>query len=268
MTLVEPKKLPQHVGVIMDGNGRWARSRGFHRSIGHAKGSSTVKPIIDAARSSCIKVLSLYCFSTENWSRPDDEIAVLMDLLRDYLIQEREELMRGNIKVFVLGQMERLPSSVREILESTLEETKNNTGMILNFCLSYGGRLELTEAIKKIAADVQAAKVSVEAIDETMIAGALYTAGMPDPDLIIRTSGEFRTSNFLLWQSAYSEYYITETMWPDFTPEEFGEALEWYSLRKRRFGHSDEVSAQARLRQGRLADMRNKNLSEEIENSP
>lgn len=250
----ESKKIPAHVGIIMDGNGRWARNRGFHRSIGHAKGSSIVKNIIETARLSGVQVLSLYCFSTENWSRSNDEIDVLMELLRDYLLQEREDLAKGNIKVNLFGQLSRLPATVQEVVNGTIEITRHNTGMVLNFCVSYGGRAELIEAIKKIADSVSTGETRTTEITEALISKNLYTAGLPDPDLIIRTSGEFRTSNFLLWQSAYAEFYVTDTLWPDFTEQEFHKALEWYSHRKRRFGHSDEKASNARLRQNRLIE--------------
>ncbi len=233
---------PKHVAIIMDGNGRWATAQGLPRSAGHIRGTSGVKEIIREADRLGVAYLTLYCFSTENWSRPADEISILMELLRDYLLSEKKELMENNIKLLALGQIERIPAPIREILEETIRDTSKNTGMILNFCISYGGRTEIADAIKKIAQKVQSGEISTEQIDENLVAQNLYTQGMPDPDLIIRTSGECRVSNFLLWQMAYSEIYLTETMWPEFGPADLQKAILEFGLRKRRFGRSDEFS--------------------------
>lgn len=239
---LDSKKMPGHVAIIMDGNGRWAKLRGWNRTLGHAYGTKRVKEIIREADRIGIKVLTLYAFSTENWSRPSGEIEALMQLLRDYLLKERQELLDHNIKLQALGQIERIPTEVREILEETIEITKANTGMILNFCLSYGGRTEIIQATQRLAQEVQAGRMQLHEIDERSFEKCLYTAGLPDPDLIIRTSGEFRISNFLLWQMAYSEIYITETAWPDFDPANLRAACEAFSQRKRRFGQTDEVT--------------------------
>lgn len=234
-------KLPRHVAIIMDGNGRWAKANGWHRSIGHVHGTGRVKEIIRAADKLGIKYLTLYAFSTENWKRPAGEIATLMEILRDYLLKERQELIDNNIKLNALGQIERIPVEVRSILEETMEVTAQNTGMVLNFCISYGGRAELVRAMQSLALDVQESRCALTDITEEAISNRLYTCGMPDPDLMIRTSGEYRLSNFLLWQSAYSEIYISDVAWPDFTPEHLKEACTAFSQRKRRFGMTDEM---------------------------
>lgn len=232
--------VPRHVAIIMDGNGRWAKTRGLHRSLGHAKGASIVKDIIRAADDLGVEVLTLYCFSTENWNRPSHEISILMDLLRDYLMQEQRSLIENNIKFNALGQIDRLPATVLEIVQQTIDVTAGNTGMVLNFCVSYGARAEIVRSVQTLAKEVAAGRLDPSAIDEKAIAQNLYTSGLPDPDLVIRTSGEFRISNFLLWQIAYAEIYITETHWPEFSANHLRAALESYAQRKRRFGHTDE----------------------------
>jgi undecaprenyl diphosphate synthase len=230
----------------MDGNGRWARTRGWHRTAGHARGTLRVKEIIREATHLGIEVLTLYCFSTENWTRPAGEISVLMELLKDYLLQEREELMSGKIRFRALGQIERLPAEVREIVEETIRVTSANEGMILNFCLSYGGRAEIIRAVQSLCREVSSGELELAQVDERQLSQRLYTAGLPDPDLIIRTSGEFRVSNFLLWQLAYAELYVTETLWPDFEPSHLRAAVESYSRRKRRYGFTDEQDEKQR----------------------
>ena len=241
VTSLRAAQIPRHVAIIMDGNGRWAKERGWHRSAGHIKGTSKVKEIIREADRLGVSFLTLYAFSTENWGRPADEIAMLMELLRDYLLQERQELMDNNIRLQALGQIERIPREIRDILNETVEVTSKNTGMILNFCISYGGRADVVQAVQSIARDVEKGLLSIDKVTEQLISDRLYTSTMPDPDLIIRTSGEFRVSNFLIWQIAYSEFYITETLWPDFEPSHLLAACEAYSLRRRRFGRSDEL---------------------------
>ncbi|MEO5666887.1 MAG: isoprenyl transferase [Bdellovibrionota bacterium] len=238
---IDSKKLPRHVAIIMDGNGRWAKLRGWHRTMGHAYGTQRVKEIIREADRIGIKILTLYAFSTENWSRPSGEIEALMQLLRDYLLKERQELLDNNIKLQGIGQIERIPTEVRAILEETIEATSKNTGMLLNFCLSYGGRADIVQATQRIAREVAAGTLDIAQIDEKSFSKYLYTSGMPDPDLVIRTSGEFRISNFLLWQMAYSEIFVTDTSWPDFEPAHLKAACESYGLRKRRFGQTDEA---------------------------
>lgn len=238
---------PKHVAIIMDGNGRWAESRGLSRSAGHIRGTSTVKDIIREADKLGISVLSLYCFSTENWGRPEEEISILMGLLKDYLLQERDELVQNNIQLHALGQVDRIPKEIREILLGTMEATKHNTGMKLNFCISYGGRAEILRASQVIANEVREGRLQPGEINEEMFSKYLYTSHCGDPDLIIRTSGEFRISNFLLWQSAYTEFYFTETLWPDFTVHHLRAAIESYKQRKRRFGRSDEFEKPIQL---------------------
>jgi undecaprenyl diphosphate synthase len=234
------KVMPQHVAIIMDGNGRWAEQRGLSRSAGHARGTSSVKEIIREADRLGISFLTLYCFSTENWGRPVEEISILMGLLKDYLLQEKAELIENNIKLSAFGQTERIPTEIREILMDTIEATKNNTGMKLNFCISYGGRAEILAAAQKLAREVKVGMIEPHQITEDLFSKRLFTGGIPDPDLVIRTSGEFRISNFLLWQLAYAEFYVTETLWPDFQPSHLRAALESFAQRKRRFGRSDE----------------------------
>jgi undecaprenyl diphosphate synthase len=234
-------RVPKHVAIIMDGNGRWAKAQGWQRSIGHAYGSSKVKEVVREADRLGVRVLTLYAFSTENWKRPAGEIAVLMDLLKDYLLRERQELMDNNIRLRALGQVDRIPQEVREILDETIRVTAPNTGMILNFCISYGGRAEIARAAQALCREVAAGRLNPDDVTEEALEAQLYTAGLPDPDLVIRTSGEFRISNFLLWQLAYAEIYVTDTPWPEFEPESLRKAIEIYIGRKRRFGMTDEV---------------------------
>ncbi len=234
-------RIPKHVAIIMDGNGRWARSRGWHRSFGHIQGSARVRDIVQEASDLGISVLTLYAFSTENWSRPAEEIDALMHLLEDYLKKEKESLLKNNVRLAALGQIERLPTRIREILALTIDALKDNTGLILNFCISYGGRAEIVRAVQALTREVQEGRLQLSEISEDAISHRLYTGGLPDPDLTIRTSGEFRISNFLLWQSAYTEFYITDVLWPDFEPQHLRAAVEAYSQRKRRFGSTDEA---------------------------
>jgi len=220
----------------MDGNGRWAKKKLMNRVRGHEQGSDTVRSIVTASREIGIKILTLYAFSTENWARPESEVKALMALLKKFIVAEREDLQKNNIRLNMIGQRDKLPPDVRRELDKTLELTGNNEAMTLNLALSYGSREELTRAVRKIAAKLASKQLSPEEITEEVISAHLYTSGMPDPDLIIRTSGEYRLSNFLLWQAAYSELYITDTLWPDFTREEFVEILKNYQTRDRRFG--------------------------------
>ncbi len=232
--------LPNHIGIIMDGNGRWAVRRGLPRSSGHIRGTSNVKEVIRTADKMGVKFLTLYCFSTENWNRPPEEIEILMELLKDYLIGEKQELLDNNIRLQALGQISRLPLEVLKILNATIEETSKNTGMILSFCISYGARDEIVQAAKTLAVKHAQGKLDLKNFSEELFARHLFTHSMPEPDLIIRTSGEYRLSNFLLWQSAYSEIYVTETLWPDFQPQDLVLACESFAQRRRRFGRSDE----------------------------
>jgi undecaprenyl diphosphate synthase len=237
-------KVPKHVAIIMDGNGRWAKQRGWNRSAGHIKGTTRVKEIIREADRLGIGYLTLYAFSTENWGRPAEEISVLMELLRDYLISERQDLMDNQVRLQALGQVDRIPAEVREILQETIEATKGNTGLTLNFCISYGGRQEILQATQRLLQEALDQKLKPSDLSEELLTSKFYTHGMPDPDLLIRTSGEFRISNFLLWQAAYAELYITDTLWPDFEPQHLRAACEAYAQRKRRFGLSDESHQQ------------------------
>ena len=230
------KTLPAHVAIIMDGNGRWAKKKLMNRVRGHEQGSDTVRSIVTASRQIGIKILTLYAFSTENWARPESEVKALMALLKKFIVAEREDLQKNNIRLNMIGQREKLPPDVRRELDKTLELTGGNEAMTLNLALSYGSREELTRAMQKIAVKLASKQLNPGDITEDLISAHLYTSGMPDPDLIIRTSGEYRLSNFLLWQAAYSELYITDTLWPDFTREEFIEILKIYQTRDRRFG--------------------------------
>jgi undecaprenyl diphosphate synthase len=233
---IDSEKSPGHVAIIMDGNGRWAKKKLMNRVFGHEKGAETVREIITVCRELKIKILTLYAFSTENWSRPKKEVDTLMKLLKKFVKSEKKDLHDKGIRLNVIGQKERLPSDVQEELDSAIEKTKNNTAMILNLALSYGAREEITRAVRKIAHAATQGEILTEDINEEMVSKYFYTAGMPDPDLLIRTSGEMRISNFLLWQIAYSELHISETLWPDFTRDEFINILRDYQKRDRRFG--------------------------------
>jgi undecaprenyl diphosphate synthase len=228
--------LPKHIAIIMDGNGRWAEKRSLTRIAGHQRGIKRAIEVIRSCRQLGIEVLTLYAFSTENWNRPQKEIKTLMRLLKRFLISEGEELLRNNIRLNTIGSVEDLPKEVYGILNELMNSTKNNDGMVLNAALSYSGRSEIIYAIRKVACTIQEGALQPEEIDEKVFSSYLYTAGLPDPDLLIRTSGELRISNFLLWQLAYTELYITDTLWPDFTEKELMTALEDYQKRERRFG--------------------------------
>jgi undecaprenyl diphosphate synthase len=231
--------LPRHVAIIMDGNGRWAKKRLLNRVKGHEKGVDAVRTIVRTCRELRIEVLTLYAFSTENWQRPIGEINALMAMLKRFLDNEAPELLENNIRLGVIGQPQRLPAAVRETIDHVQAVTAGNDGMLLNLALSYGGRTEITEMVRTIASRVADGSLPLQAIDEAVVADHLYTRGVPDPDLMIRTSGEMRISNFLLWQLAYSEIYISDTLWPDFSREEFIEILKQYQTRDRRFGKVD-----------------------------
>jgi len=230
------EKIPSHVAIIMDGNGRWAKKRLMNRVMGHEKGSETVRSIVTAAREIGIGVLTLYAFSTENWARPKAEVKTLMHLLKRFLVSERDDLAAQDICLNILGQKHKLPIDVQKEADKTIELTRNNDGMVLNLALSYGSRQEIVDAVKALARGIKSNEIQPDEITEEMVSDHLYTAQMPDPDLIIRTSGEFRLSNFMMWQAAYSELYITQTLWPDFTKEEFEEILINFQKRDRRFG--------------------------------
>lgn len=228
--------LPEHIGIIMDGNGRWAQQRGLSRSAGHKEGAKNFKRISKYCNRIGIKYLTVYAFSTENWKRPSLEVKALMVLFKQYLKEAIEEFSIENMRLNFLGDTTVFPKDLRELIEETKELSKQQTGMVLNIAMNYGGRAEMTYAVKKIAEKVAAGSIRPEDITEEMISNHLDTAGQPDPDFIIRPSGEYRTSNFMLWQSAYSEYLFMDVLWPDFTPEHLELALDEYSCRNRRFG--------------------------------
>lgn len=229
-------RLPAHVAIIMDGNGRWAQKKLMNRVTGHEKGAETVRMVVKACRELGVKVLTLYAFSTENWQRPKIEVAALMTLLRKFLENETPEMYKNGIRLRAVGEIEMLPDSVLSPLKASIEKTKDNKGMILNLALSYGGRAELSRAVKKIVQDAKNGNIDPSAINDDLISGYLDTAGMPDPDMLLRTSGEKRISNFLLWQVAYAEMFFTDTLWPDFTRDEFVDILAEYQKRNRTYG--------------------------------
>jgi undecaprenyl diphosphate synthase len=234
------KKLPEHVAIIMDGNGRWANQRGKQRGMGHKKGASAVREIIEETADNGIKYLTLFTFSTENWSRPEDEVGILMRLLLSSLKKEFNRLNNNNIKLKSIGDLEGLPHLVREELNYVVEKTKDNTGLTLTLALNYGAKEELTNAMRTIANKVKNSIISPEKVDQSMINEHLYSHYLPAVDLLIRTSGEERISNFLLWHIAYAELYFTTTLWPDFSKEDLKKALINYGKRERRFGKTSE----------------------------
>ena len=234
------KKIPTHVAIIMDGNGRWAKKRNMPRVKGHYEGMQTVKKITKYASKLGIQYLTLYAFSTENWARPKEEVSYLMDLPEKMFMSFMPELMENNVKVEVIGVVEKLPENTRKAVENAIEQTKNNTGLKLIFALNYGSKDEIVTAVKRIAQGAANNEYKVEEIDEQLISDNLFTKDTPDPDLLIRTSGEQRISNFLLWQIAYSEFIFTKVAWPDFVEEEFYKALLEYQSRDRRFGGLNE----------------------------
>ena len=237
---IDRSKLPQHVAFIMDGNGRWAKKRGQIRLFGHNNGVKAVKEILNAAGNLGIKYVTVYAFSTENWSRPADEVSGIMNLLSRAIDDEIESMMKNGIRVSIIGEMERLPQKLREKVSNVIEMTKNNDKLDFVVALSYSGRWDIVEATKKIARDCADGKISPDDINSDLISKYLSTANIPDPELMIRTSGESRISNFLLYQLAYSELYFTDVLWPDFNKEELYKALISYQNRERRFGKTSE----------------------------
>jgi len=229
-------KMPRHVAIIMDGNGRWAQQRGLPRLEGHRNGSKGVRATLTEAAKLGVECLTLYSFSTENWKRPAEEVAGLMKLYEKHLIEERPTIMENNIKVRHIGYKEGLPEHVLRELNKSVEMSRNNTGMVLCLALNYSGRSEIVTAIKKIAADCIKGEITIDDIDESLVSDSLDTAGLPDPDLLIRTAGEMRISNYLLWQISYAELYVTDVYWPDFTKEVMHKAIKDYATRNRRFG--------------------------------
>ena len=229
-------KIPQHVAVIMDGNGRWARKQGYPRYRGHEEGVNRVEEITRAADRAGVRYLTLYAFSKENWKRPADEVGFLMSLLAQFLDSKMKIMMENNVIFKVIGEVNDLPSMIQKKLEDWIQKTKSNTGLTLNIAFSYSSRFEITRACKTLVQKAVEGKLKPSEVTEELVAAELYTAGLPDPDLLIRTSGEMRISNFLLWQLSYSELYVTETLWPDFHEKDFLDALSAYAQRDRRFG--------------------------------
>ncbi len=233
---IPSENLPRHVAIIMDGNGRWARQQGRSRSYGHIAGAEAVKPIIIEAVERRIEAVTLYSFSMENWKRPDNEVATLMELYAHHLAKERALIMDNNVRFMHFGRREGLPQGLLDELDEAMDYSKDNTGLTLALALNYGGRTEIADAIRRIAEAAQSGRLDPRQIDESTIDAHLYTAGLPDPDLLIRTAGERRLSNFLLWQISYAELWVTDTLWPDFTVEHFRDALHDFASRQRRFG--------------------------------
>jgi len=237
---LDKDRLPRHVAIIMDGNGRWAKQRGKSRIEGHRRGKTSVRVIVELSRKIGIRFLSLYAFSTENWLRPESEVHALMGLLEHYLVAEQAKMMRYGIRLLAVGDRSRLPESVRRTLEQVIDATRDNERMTVVLALSYSGRDEIVRMAQKLARAARDMRLDPEAIDERMISAQTDTPEVPDPDLLIRTSGEMRLSNFYLWQIAYSELYITPTLWPDFREQEYLQALSDFQRRRRRFGRTDE----------------------------
>jgi undecaprenyl diphosphate synthase len=237
---IKADRIPRHVAIIMDGNGRWAKRQGLARMFGHRQGVETVHRITEAAAELGISYMTLYAFSTENWNRPKEEVDALMALLVDTIAKETPTLMKNNIRLQAIGDLSRLPAMTREKFLTCIDDTRANTGLTLVIALSYSARWEMIVAMQQIAKEVQAGNLLVEDINEEVVGGYLTTHDMPDPDLLIRTSGELRISNFLLWQLAYSELYFTDCLWPEFTTEEFYRAIVDYQSRERRFGKTSE----------------------------
>jgi undecaprenyl diphosphate synthase len=237
--------IPAHVAIIMDGNGRWAKKRGLPRVAGHREGIRSVRDIVEASSQIGVRVLTLYTFSTENWKRPRNEVSALMNLLIRTIQKEVDDLIKNNVRLTAIGTLERLPEKARQHFYDAIERTKNNSGLILNLALSYGSREEILRAVRKVARDVQSGKIDPDEIQSDTLECCLDTAGLPDPDLLIRTSGEFRISNFLLWQLAYTEIHVTDVYWPDFRRMNLYKAVEDFQRRERRFGKVSEQLKQS-----------------------
>ncbi|MCP4039916.1 MAG: isoprenyl transferase [bacterium] len=238
-----PDRIPRHVAVIMDGNGRWAQSRGLDRAAGHREGIESVRAVVREAGELGISTLTLYAFSLENWNRPRGEVRSLMGLLEEYLDVELPEIMERDVRVRAIGRLDRLPRTTRMVVKHAIKKTANNASMQLVFALSYGARQEIVDAAKKLMRDTEAGKIDPERLDEKTFAAYLYAPDVPDPDLLIRTGGESRVSNFLLWQIAYTEIFTTDLMWPDFRETQLVEALVDYQSRERRFGLTSEQAS-------------------------
>ncbi|MBU5267766.1 isoprenyl transferase [Virgibacillus proomii] len=234
--LMDSKNVPNHIAIIMDGNGRWAKKRSLPRIAGHKEGVDAVVKAVRAAHQFNVKILTLYAFSTENWKRPQKEIEFLMKLPKEFLHIHLPELMERNVRIQTIGEFNALPAHTKEAVQYAIDKTKNNDGLLLNFALNYGSRYEIVQAMKHIVSDINEAKLTLDAIDETVFSKYLYTNGLNDPDLLIRTSGEQRLSNFLLWQMAYTEFWFTDVLWPDFDEAVFKQAIKEYQQRQRRYG--------------------------------
>ena len=228
--------VPSHIAIIMDGNGRWAKEKGMVRLRGHQAGMESLVEIVRACSDMGVGYLTVYAFSTENWKRPADEVSGIFSLLVRYVAKELKELQENNVRIRLLGDIDPLPEVSRKAVQKAVDETAANTGLVFNIAINYGGRAEIVRAAKQLARQAAEGKLDPDDIDEDLFSGQLYTADMPDPDLIIRTGGEMRLSNFLTWQSSYSEIYVTDTYWPDFTPEKLKEAIEAFNGRDRRYG--------------------------------
>jgi undecaprenyl diphosphate synthase len=233
---LRPEQLPRHVAVIMDGNGRWAQGRGLPRVVGHRRGIRSVRAVVEEGCRLGLDQLTLYCLSVENWKRPPRELKFLLRLLRHFLVVERAELMEQNVRLTMIGRREGLPDDVLGEFDRTAGETASNTGMTLCLAVNYGGRTEVADAARRLAEDVRAGRLDPERVDEAVFASYLATAGMPDPDLLIRTAGELRVSNFLLWQISYAEIWVTDVLWPDFRADDLLAACQAFAARQRKFG--------------------------------
>jgi undecaprenyl diphosphate synthase len=230
------KKIPQHIAIIMDGNGRWAKRRGLPKIMGHRAGVKSAQEAIEAAKDMGVKFITLYTFSTENWKRPKEEVSALFKLLQEYIEREGDKLRENNVRFSVIGRIDELPETVAEGLTKLVRDTAGNTGIVVNLAINYGSRAEILDAVRAVALDAKSGKMDPSDIDEKTFSGYLYTHDIPDPDLLIRTSGEFRVSNFLLWQISYSELYVTKKLWPDFRKDDLRKAVKEYRDRDRRYG--------------------------------
>ena len=233
---VPPELRPKHIAIIMDGNGRWARQRRLPRVEGHRHGAKSVRRVLNGCKQLGIEYLTLYCFSSENWKRPQEELDALMTLLRESMISERDEIMEQNLRLSMIGRREGIPESTLVEIDRTIEMARQNTGPHLCLAINYGARAEIVDAVRGIITDLDAGKITAESIDEQTISDHLYTVGMPDPDLLIRTAGEMRLSNFLLWQISYAEVWVTQKNWPDFDESLLFDAVRDFAARERRFG--------------------------------
>lgn len=237
---IDKKRLPQHVAIIMDGNGRWAKAKGKDRSFGHQEGVISVRKVVEAAKNIGLKYLTMYTFSNENWNRPEAEVQALMSLLVIAIKRETPDLMKNNVRLMAVGNLNRLPADAYATLQDCIAQTAANTGTTVVLAISYSSRWEITEAVKQLVVEVQEKKIHPNDITEAVVSDHLTTKGIPDPDLLIRTGGEQRISNFLLWQLSYAEFYFTEVFWPDFREEELYGAILYYQQRERRFGKTSE----------------------------